>query len=137
MASYEDCKTVSLVAGGDLRGAFAEALTIDSSGQVVKTANATSHCIGALAEDPARDTTGLVVPVAVVGGGGVLKIKAGATITAGQLVVPSVTEGRVAGVADVGALADDQMAIGIALEEAADGQIFSLLAQVIAGPHVA
>ena len=77
------------------------------------------------------------MPVAIIGGGGILKIKAGGAITAGQLVVPSATAGRVDGVADIGSLADDQMAIGVALEDAADGDIFSVLAQTIAAPHSA
>ena len=136
MANYQSCKTVSLPAGEDLRGDFAEALTINASGQVVKTSAVTSHCIGALAEDPAkdRDTTRLAVAVTIIGGGGVLKMKAGATITAGQLIVPDAAEGRVAGVANIAELAANQMAVGVALESASDGDIFSVLAQTIAGP---
>ena len=137
MASYQSCKVVSLPAGEDLTGDFAEALTVNSSGQVIKTTAATNHIVGALAENPAVSTTGVAVPVAIIGGGGILKIKAGGAITAGQLVVPSATAGRVDGVADIGSLADDQMAIGVALEDAADGDIFSVLAQTIAAPHSA
>ena len=137
MASYQSCKVVSLPAGEDLTGDFAEALTVNSSGQVIKTTAATNHIVGALAENPAVSTTGVAVPVAIIGGGGILKIKAGGAITAGQLVVPSATAGRVDGVADIGSLADDQMAIGVALENAADGDIFSVLAQTIAAPHSA
>ena len=137
MANYQSCKVVSLPAGEDLTGDFAEALTVNSSGQVIKTTAATNHIVGALAENPAVSTTGVAVPVAIIGGGGILKIKAGGAITAGQLVVPSATAGRVDGVADISSLADDQMAIGVALEDAADGDIFSVLAQTIAAPHSA
>ena len=134
MANYQSCKTVSLPAGEDLTGDFAEVLTINSSGQVIKTSSATGVIVGALAEEPSTTTTGVAVSVAVIGGGGVLKMKAGATITAGQLIVPDATVGRVAGVADIAALAADQMAVGMALEGASEGDIFSVLAQTIAGP---
>ena len=137
MAIYQSCKVVSLPAGEDLTGDFAEALTVNSSGQVIKTTAATNHIVGALAENPAVSTTGVAVPVAIIGGGGILKIKAGGAIAAGQLVVPSATAGRVDGVPDIGSLADDQMAIGVALENAADGDIFSVLAQTIVAPHSA
>ena len=137
MASYQSCKVVSLPAGEDLTGDFAEALTVNSTGQVIKTTAATNHIVGALAENPSVSTTGVAVSVAIIGSGGVLKIKAGGPITAGQLVVPSATAGRVAGVADIGSLVEDQMAIGVALEDAADGDIFSVLAQTIAAPHSA
>lgn len=161
MANAQAVKAVSLVAGEDLRGGYAAALTINSSGQVVQPATivpertgdaeptaaqltaaratATAVIVGALAEEPAVDraTTGSAVPVALVGGGGVLKMKAGADITAGQLVIQALTGGRVAGAADVGALVADQMAVGVALESAADGDIFSVLAQTIAAPHSA
>ena len=139
MANYQSCKTVSLVAGEDLRGDVYEALTVNDVGRAVKTSAATSHIVGALAENPAsdRDTTGLTVPVAIIGGGGVLKMKAGAAITAGQLIVPDAIAGRVAGVANMAGLAADQMAIGVALEAASDGDVFSVLAQTIAAPHSA
>ena len=134
MANYQSCRTVTLPAGEDLRGDYAEALTINASGQVVKTTAATSVIVGALAEEPSVSTTGVAVPVAIVGAGGVLKMKAGSAVTAGQLVVPDAEAGRVAGVADISSLAADQMAVGVALEAAADGDIFSVLAQTIAGP---
>ena len=136
MASYQSCKTVSLAAGEDLRGDIYKALTIDASGHVIKTVDGTSHIVGVLAEDPAkeRDTTGDAVAVAIIGGGGVLKMKAGADITAGQLIVPDDAAGRVAGAADIAALTADQMAVGVALEAAADGDVFSVLAQTIVGP---
>ena len=136
MANYQSCKTVSLVAGEDLRGDVYGALTIDASGRAVKTSAATSLIVGVLAEEPRKDmaTTGETVPVAIIGGGGALKMKAGAAITAGQIVIPSATAGRVAGVANIAALAANEMAVGVALEAAADGDVFSVLAQTIAGP---
>lgn len=132
MANYQSPKVVSLLAGEDLTGDFAEALTINGSGQVVKTRTATDRIIGALAEDPSVSTTGVTVSVALVGGGGVLKMKAGGSIVSGALIVPGATGGRVAGAADVASLASEQTAIGVALEGASDGDIFSVLAQPIA-----
>ena len=136
MANYQSCKTVSLVAGEDLRGDMYEALTVNSAGLVAKTTQTTDVIIGTLAEEPSKDaaTTGKTVPVAIIGGGGVLKMKAGAAITAGQLLVPVATAGRVAGVADIDGIGINQLAVGMALEGAADGDIFSVLAQSISGP---
>ena len=134
MANYQCCKVVSLPSGEDLTGSFAEALTVGSSGRVVRTTGATDVIVGALASEPSTATTGAAVPVALVGGGGVLKMRAGAAIDAGALIVPSATAGRVEGVADIAALSADQVAAGFALEAAADGDIFEVLAMTIAGP---
>ena len=133
MAYHENAKAVTLIAGEDLRGDIAEALKIDAQGRVIKTTAATDVIIGTLAADTPGDSTGKGVPVAVIGGG-VFKMKAGAAITAGQLVVPSATAGRVAGAADIAALTANQMAVGVALEAASEGDIFSVLVQSIAGP---
>ena len=137
MASYETVKTITLLAGESLVGDFAEILTLDTTGRAVKTSGATSRTIGVLAEEPPSATVGQPVAVAVIGGGGIIKMKAGATITAGQVVVPDATAGRVAGVAGLGNLVVDQMGLGTALSAADDGDIFPVLAQVMAAPHVA
>ena len=134
MANYECCKVVSLPAGEDLAGDFTAALTIDSDGRVVKTTSATDVIVGALASEPATTDTGAAVAVAIIGGGGVLKMRAGADIDAGELIVPSATAGRVESVDDIAGLAADQMAVGIALSGAADGDVFEVLAMTIAGP---
>ena len=140
MASYQNCKTVSLVAGEDLRGDYAAALKVNSSGRVVKTTDTTDIVVGVLAEEPRSDATtaGETVPVAVIGGGGVLKMKAALALLAGHVVVPSsITAGRVTAMADIDDLAENQMAVGVALEGAVAGDIFEVLAQTIAGPHSA
>ena len=134
MAGTEAIKLVSLPQGESLVGDFAEVLKINATGQVIKQAAVTDVVIGVLAEEPSVITVGVHVSVALIGGGGILKAKAGAAITAGQLLVPDATDGRVAGVADIAALVANQMAFGIALESAADGEIFEFLAQPIAGP---
>ena len=75
--------------------------------------------------------------VALISGGGVLLGHAGAAITAGQLLVADATGGRLAGVANLGAIVADDRAIGVALEGAADGEIFPFIADSIGGPHTA
>ena len=138
MAATQSTKVVNLIAGQDLRGDFGELLQIENDGgvgKVIKTTGVTNTPVGILAEEPdtAATTDGEIVPVALLEG--VVKVKAGATITAGQIIVPDSTPGRVAGVANVGALAADSMGIGIALESAVDGDIFEVLAMTIAAPH--
>ena len=140
MANYQSCKTVSLVAGEDLRGDVYGALKINGDGRVVKSTSTTDIVIGVLAEEPRKDaaTTGERVAVTVIGGGGVLKMKAALALLAGHVVVPSsITAGRVSGMADIDDLAENQMAVGVALEGAVAGDIFEVLAQSIAGPHSA
>ena len=138
MANYQAVKVISLPAGEDLTGDYAEIVKLDASGEVVKvTTPATDIVIGALAESAPSSATGQGVAVALIGGGGVLKFKAGAAIVAGNLLIPDGTDGRVAGIANIGALGVDQMAFGIALSAAADGEIFSGLAMPIAAPHSA
>jgi hypothetical protein len=140
MASFESAVAVNLIAGEDLRGDLHEILQFENdSGEakVIKATAVTDTVVGILGEEPRTDadTDGETVPVVLLQG--VVKVKAGATITAGELIVPDVTAGRVTGVANVGALADDSMAIGIALKSAVDGEIFSMLAMPIAAPHQA
>ena len=140
MASFEAAKAVNLIAGEDLRGDLHEILQLEDDsnvGKVIKATGVTNTVIGILGEEPRTDATtdGIAVPVVLLQG--IVKVKAGATITAGQLIVPDTTAGRVAGVANVGALAVDSMAIGIALESAVDGDIFEMFAMPIAAPHSA
>lgn len=140
MATYEGGKIVTLTAGEDLRGDLYEILQVENDsdvGKVIKATGVTNTVVGVLAEEPysGESTDGKGVSVALLQGK--IKVKAGASVTAGQLVVPDTDAGRVAGVANVGALAADSMAIGIALESAADGEIFTMLAMPIAAPHSA
>jgi hypothetical protein len=138
MASFENIQSVNMIAGEDLRGDLHEILQIEDDsdvGKVIKATAVANTVIGMLGEDPdsAATTDGQNVPVVLLQG--IVTVKAGATITAGQLIVPDVTAGRVAGVANAAALAADSMAIGVALESAVDGDIFRMLAQTIAAPH--
>ena len=111
MANYQAVKVVTLPAGEDLTGDYAEIVKINASGQVIKVAAVTDITIGVLAESAPSSDTGQGVAVALIGGGGILKFKAGAAIVAGNLLVPDATDGRVAGVANIAALVADQMAL--------------------------
>jgi len=138
--SYESTRAVTLIAGEDLRSDIYELLQFENDGgvaKVIKTTAVTDTPIGILAENPRSDVTtdGEAVAVVMIGAVGRAMLKAGATITAGQLIVPDTTAGRVAGVANVGALAADSMAVGVALESAVDGDIFEVLIMPIAAPH--
>ena len=140
MATTESTINVNLIAGEDLRGDLHEILQIENDsgiGKVIKATGVTNTVVGVLAEEPdkAVTTDGLTVSVMILKG--ITTVKAGATITAGQLIVPDTTPGRVAGVANAGALAVDSMAIGVALESAVDDDIFRMLAMPIAAPHSA
>ena len=134
MASAQSTVAVNLIAGQDLRGDLYELLHFeDDAGvaKVIKTTAVTNSPVGILAEEPRTDLTtdGESVPVVLLQG--IVKVKAGAAISAGDLVVPDTTAGRVAGVANQAALVADSTAIGIALSDAADGDVFEMLAQVM------
>lgn len=138
MASTQNGKAVNLIAGEDLRGDFGEILIINASGQVVKptatTGVADEVVVGVLAEDPdsANTTLGENVPVALIGAGGVLKVKAGGVITSGDIIIPDATTGRAAsGGQNPSDMADLEVGFGIALETAADGDIIAFLAMYI------
>lgn len=138
--SYESTTAVNLIAGEDLRGDVFELLKFENDAgvaKVVKTTAVTDTAIGVLGENPRSDATtdGQTVPVVLLGG--VVMMKAGAAITAGNLVIPHTTAGTVSGVANSGALPVDCMAVGVALRTAAVGDIFDVLALPIAAPHSA
>lgn len=138
--SYESTKAVNMIAGEDLRGDVFEALTIENDAgvaKVIKASAATDVIIGVLGEEPRKDATtdGETVPVVLLEGR--VMMKAAGAITAGQIIVPSTTAGRVTAVANTGALGVDQMGVGIALESAVAGDIFEVLAMTIAAPHTA
>lgn len=140
MASAQSTRAVSMIAGEDLRGDLFELLQVENDagvGKVIKTTAVTNTPIGVLGENPDAEATtdGETVPVVLLQG--IVKVKAGGAVTAGNLLVPDVTPGRVIGVAGVGGLAIDSMAIGVALESAVDGDVFSMLAMSIAAPHTA
>lgn len=138
MANYQSAQTLSLVCGEDLSGDQYEALTINTSGRVIKATSTTAVIIGILAENPGTTVAGETrVAVNPINNAPVLKGKAGAAITAGQVLIRDATTGRLAGVAALANLPVDTQGCGIALEAAADGNIFEFLALSIGGPHTA
>ena len=137
MSTFQACTVVSMVCGQNLSGDQYEALHINTSGQVVKQTTTDHIVCGILAENPGTTAAGDRVLIALIAAGGIMKGKAGGAITAGQILIPDTTDGRIAGIGGIGGLGVDHMAFGIALEAAADGQIFSFLAMPIGGPHSA
>ena len=140
MATSERVMTVSLLQGADLRNNLYGALKLNASGQVVlaggAAANATDEIIGVLAAEPTSGEVGQAVAVATVNGSGILKMKAGAAVTRNHVIVPhgvaNTPAGRVAGVDGVSGRAANQIGVGYALEAASVGQIFRVLATVVA-----
>lgn len=131
MSSAQSTVAVNMIAGQDLRGDLYEILQVEDDsgvGKVIKATAVTQVVVGILGEEPRTDATtdGESVPVVLLQG--IVKVKAGGTVTAGDIVVPDVTAGRVIGVADIATLVADSFALGIALQTAADGDIFEMLA---------
>lgn len=134
MVASQSMKLVSLPAGESLAGDIYELLTIENDsnvGKVIKTTGPTVTPIGVLMEsvDATTGADGRTVAVALLQG--IVPVKAGGSVTAGQILVADTDAGRVVGVANVAALAADTVAVGVALESASDGQVFNMLAQVM------
>lgn len=135
---------VSMLAGESLDGDIYEILTVENDGgvaKVVKSTAATQVIVGVLAEDLGSTLAadGKVVPVYTIAHGGIIPMKAGHAVTAGEIAVSygATTPGTIDGVANLGALGVDQMGIGIILESGVAGDIVSVLAMPIAAPHTA
>ena len=132
MASAQSNIVVNIIAGEDLQGDLHELLQVEDDGgvgKVIKATAVTDLVIGVLAENPdgVEATDGLMVPVMLLQG--IVKMKAGGVVTAGDVVIVDAgTPGRAITVADIAAMAADSYAVGIALETAADGEIFQCLA---------
>lgn len=129
MATHEGVKTVTLTAGAALTNG--QVVEVTGVRTVSPASAVTDVVVGVVAETVA---SGGDVPIALLQG--VVEVRAGGSITAGQICVPDAS-GDVTGVTGTGALAADQMGIGVALTAAADGEIFSMLAQPVAAPHSA
>ena len=136
MARTQNFKSVTLPQGADLTEAVNELVKVDANGRIIKTSVAADVAVGVIVESASRSTVGDGVAIGLIGGGGIMKVKAAAAITRGHLLVCHATDGKASGVANIGALAVDQMAFGIALEAAAAADvIISFLAMPIAAPH--
>ena len=125
MATFTASEGVSLTAGAAFVAAdFGKCLEVTGD-QTVTIANAiTDTIVGVLGYAPAA--SGDAVNVILLKG--IIKVQAGGTITAGQIVVPA-ADGQVTGVADINALGANVMGIGVALEGGAAGELIDVLAQ--------
>lgn len=131
--TYENAKAINMIAGEDLRGDLYEALTIENDGgkgKVIKATAVNQVIVGVLGEEPRTDKTtdGENVPVVLLDG--IIKVKAGGNVTAGNLAkIDTGAPGRVVNAgATIAALAADEFACGIFLDSGADGDIVRLLA---------
>ena len=130
MASHDAVKTVTLIAGAALT--YGQVVEVTAARTVAPTNAITNVVVGVVAESVA---SGRDVPIALLQG--ILEVTAGVGgVTAGQICVPN-TVGRVTSVAGLGALAVDQMGIGIALQTAVVDETFEMLAMPIGAPHSA
>lgn len=128
MAS-QNVKSVTLTAGESLDGDIYEIVMVDTDGTVIKTTAATDAAIGVISEslDATTGADGNAVRVDLFGAGGILEVKAGGTITAGDLVA---ADGTSAG-ADLAAVAADVVVVGVALESAVTGDVIQVIGQVM------
>lgn len=135
MAIFNGTNSYTLTAGEDLRtDGIGTMLKLENDGgvaKVIKVTATTDTPVGFLAEVPDQDISSDGEPVAVVTFGPTCKGIAGATITAGQLLISDATAGRLTGVADQDALAANVTAVGVALESGVDGQVIEFLMQLM------
>ena len=126
MAS-QNVKSVTLIAGEALDGDIYEIVMVDTDGKVIKTTAVTDAAIGVVFEslDATTGADGNAAQIALFGAGGVIPVKAGGTITAGDLVA---ADGTSAG-ANLAAVVADAVVVGVALESAVSGDVFGVLAQ--------
>ena len=110
MATDQNVDVITLPRGADFTGDLFEVVKLNTSGQVILTAAATDIPCGVIYEAPSATVTGVgkatpptgsAATIATLKNGSIVKMKAGAAITAGQVVVLDGTAGRVAGVAAV------------------------------------
>ena len=122
MSTHQATVGVTLVAAGAL--SVGQCVEVNSSGQA-SLVNATTDVVAGVAGETVSAGDAVTVNQLT----GIIECIAGGTITAGQLVVPAATLGRVTGVASIAALAAGTMAIGTALDGAAAGEVFRVLAK--------
>lgn len=134
MSSFESITALTLIADSSiLTGDIGRLVKITGDDTFGRSVLAVNSPIGVLGENPAgpdaagqaQDPVLQSLPVDLLVGR--VKVKAGGTITAGQLLI-SDTAGRVLGVANQAALAADVTAVGIALKGGLINEIIEMLA---------
>ena len=148
MATTQCEKTLTMIRGETFADSLGEIVKLNTSGQVVKAgglaAQASDIVIGVVAEHVPAATAGVgqsvpaigdAVPIHTIEGGGILKMKAGAAITVGQIVIPhaaaTTATGRITGVDGKANLAVNQAGLGIALDAATAGELIRVYLQTI------
>ncbi len=102
-------------------------VSVDSDGEIDYTVASSINddeanaCVGVLQDDPIAGGPGSIMV------SGVSKLEAGGTVTAGQRVVATGTTTDAGRAVNVTASGDNQIALGIALETAATGEVFACL----------
>lgn len=116
MAHKEAQISVTLEAGADLSAAQFKFVTVDADGQLsVSTDGAAS--VGVLLNDPSA--AGRAAEVCI---GGVTRVEAGGTVTAGDAVASNATGEAITA-------ATDDIILGTALTGGADGEVITIVFQ--------
>jgi hypothetical protein len=117
-----------MTAGEDLRNSLGLLVRVDNTGRVVRTTATTDTVAGVVSVQPYDSENALGTAVTIAQLQGTFTVVADAAITAGSLVHPTTTAGRVVGVANAAALPANVSAIGVALSAAtAAGQSVRVL----------
>ena len=129
MSAFEAVKTLSCIAGSDFTGDIYKLVVFDAAGHpptVELSAAAGDDPIGVITMEA---ESGQVCSMMDLAAGGIGKVKAGGSITAGQVLIPA-AGGLVTGTTKA-ALADGVTAIGIALTAGDSGDVISFKAQLM------
>lgn len=126
MATYGSTTTISLVPGEDLTEALNCVVTVDTDGNVVKPTDALAPIVGVVAMNADRATGATAIPVTLLKG--IITLKAGGAISAGDLLVAEAATGKVLGVTGIAATTADTFIVGTALMDAVEDDVFSAVA---------
>ena len=138
MTTTQVACVVNLPAGADLDDKAFNLLQLNSSGQVVITTTAnTDVVVGILWGNPGKTAAGDIVPVALIDAGGILKCKAAEAIEAGAFLLSHGDDGEAGHVAAQGNIPDNGSVFGIALDAAANGDVFRFIAGRMTSPNAA
>jgi len=114
MSTQQNIQNITMPSSGDLSAKQYTFVKVNSSGQIVSTIDG-EYALGVLQDKPTVAGEAAAVTI-----GGAVKVKAGGEITAGNAVASDLN-----GEAIVAASAD--IRLGIALEGAADGDVFTIV----------
>ena len=124
MATTEGACSLSLLAGAAFVAAdLGKLVTISGANTVSIVSGLTDTVAGVLGQSPAAQGE----EIAVLELRGRIKVRAGGSVSAGQIAVPA-ANGKITGVASIDALGANVMGIGIILESGVDEQIVEVLA---------